>query len=127
MSDRSPSLLSQEVTPIFLVISNCPEQSAADIARALIERRCAACVTLTPVQSVYRWEGEICVDREVTLTAKVSEPVVDRCMQALRDLHPYELPELLVLPVDLTRSLPDYLRWVSEECQEPRSPQEILK
>ena len=106
----------ESVPPTLLIISNCPTESAREIASALIERRCAACVTLTPVQSVYRWRGEICVDDEVTLTAKVSESAAERCMSALRELHPYELPEIIALPLDATHSLPEYLRWVNEEC-----------
>jgi periplasmic divalent cation tolerance protein len=99
-----------------LVLSNCPPASAEQLARALVEQRCAACVTLSEVKSVYRWQGELCIDQEVTLTAKVSLDLADRCVSTLIELHPYELPEVITLLVDSARSHPDYLHWVAEEC-----------
>ena len=103
---------------VLLVISNCPPDAAESIARALIEHRHAACVTLSPVKSVYRWQGEVCVDDEITLTAKVSASHVDGCVSALRALHPYEVPEILVLSTEPS-SHEAYCLWVNEEC-DPR-------
>lgn len=102
---------------MVLVLSNCPPEAAEKLARALVERRCAACVTLSEVKSVYRWKGELCIDQEVTLTAKVSLDLVDRCVSTLIEHHPYELPEVITLHVDSARSHPDYLSWVAEECR----------
>lgn len=102
---------------VALVISNCPPDQAQNIAQALIAQRCAACVTLSPVQSVYRWEGEVCIDQEVTLTAKVSHQALEHCVEHLRSLHPYELPEILVIPVDTQFSHTAYLDWVEQECE----------
>jgi periplasmic divalent cation tolerance protein len=104
-------------TSISLMISNLPPKEAQSIASTLVTERLAACVTLTPVQSVYRWAGEICIDEEVTLTAKVSTSIIDSCVERLKNLHPYELPEIIVIPVDPERSLPAYLQWVTRECQ----------
>ena len=100
---------------VLLVISNCPPDAAETIARALIERRHAACVTLSPVKSIYCWRDDICVDAEITLTAKVSATRVDGCVSALRALHPYEVPEILVLRTEPS-SLEAYCTWVEEEC-----------
>ena len=100
---------------VSLIISNCPPDHAESIARALIERRHAACVTLSPVKSVYRWQGELCIDAEVTLTAKVSAPHVEAYVQALTALHPYEIPEILVLNTE-SASLEAYCAWVADEC-----------
>lgn len=102
--------------PISLIISNLPPADAQSIAATLIEEQLAACVTLHSVQSVYRWEGKVCIDEEVTMTAKVSEMVIPSCVQRIKGLHPYELPEILVLPVDESQSLPAYLAWVRDEC-----------
>ena len=100
---------------VSLIISNCPPNAAEAIAQTLIEQHHAACVTLSPVKSVYRWQGEICIDQEVTLTAKVSTPRVASSVSALRELHPYDLPEILVLNTEAS-SLEEYCQWVSDEC-----------
>ena len=102
--------------PTYLVISNVPVEHAESLAKSLIDRRVAACVTLSPVNSVYRWEGELCVDQEVTLTAKVSEICVERCVDAIQALHPYELPEVLTIKVDAERSSKAYQDWVAAQC-----------
>ena len=103
--------------PMTLVISNCPPPDAEVIARALVEGRYAACVTLSPVRSVYSWEGELCVDDEVTLTAKVSADRAEACVKQLTSLHPYELPEVICVPVDHQRSSAAYCAWVAEACR----------
>ena len=105
--------------PMSLVISNCPPGEAERLAQALVEGRLAACVTLSPVKSVYIWQGEVCVDQEVTLTAKVSEAGVEACVARLLELHPYELPEVLCVPVDHARSHEPYCEWVRQACRDP--------
>ena len=104
------------VPPMSLILSNLPESHAQDLAKHLIQNHLAACVTLTPVQSIYRWDGKVCTDQEITLTAKVSEAILSQCVQAIRSLHPYDLPEILCLPVDRQQSYPPYLAWVAQEC-----------
>ena len=101
---------------ISLIISNLPADIAQEIAKTLISEHLAACVTLQPVQSVYRWEGKVCVDQEISMTAKVSEEVMQATVKRLVELHPYDLPEILVLPVNAMQSLPAYLEWVQTEC-----------
>jgi len=103
--------------PMSLVISNCPPEEAERLARALIEAQLVACVTLSEVKSVYRWRGEVCLDQEVTLTAKVSEARVEACIERLTALHPYELPEVLCVPVDHERSHKPYCAWVRQACE----------
>lgn len=98
-----------------IVLSNLSPEAADEVARTLVERRLAACVNLTPIRSVYRWEGTVHVDPEVTMLIKVSEAGLDALVTELQVLHPYELPEILVLPVDLDRSLAAYVDWVRDE------------
>ena len=98
-----------------VVLSNISPDHAHAVARELIDRRLAACVNLLPVTSVYRWKGTVQFDDEVTLLIKVSEESVDRLVAALSALHPYELPEIVVLPVDVDRSLQAYVTWVGQE------------
>jgi periplasmic divalent cation tolerance protein len=102
---------------IVLVLSNVPAEQAEDMASTLIKERKAACVNLSPIRSVYRWNNEICVDQEITLIAKVSTAHSELCVQLIKNLHPYELPEILVIPVDTQRSYGPYLEWVLSEMQ----------
>ena len=104
-------------SPCYLLISSCPPAAAEELARALVERGLAACVSLTASRSVYRWRGELCREEEVTLTAKVSAEALAECAAALRALHPYELPEVISLQVSPEGSLPEYLSWVRAESR----------
>jgi periplasmic divalent cation tolerance protein len=88
-------------------------EDAERIARALVERRLAACVNVVPgVVSVYRWKGEVCRDGEVMLVIKTRAERIPALREALLALHPYELPELLALPIDSGHS--PYLAWIDE-------------
>ena len=99
----------------MIVITNVPSREVAlDIARMLIERRLAACVNvLAECTSVYRWQGKLETAREIPLLIKTRAEIYDEVEAAVRSLHPYELPEILAVPVE--RGLPDYLEWVNTE------------
>lgn len=87
---------------------------AAAGARMLVERRLAACVvTSTPVRSVYRWQGEVEEAEEVVTLAKTTRTRADAVLAALREIHPYEVPALLVLPV--AAADPAYAAWIASE------------
>ena len=101
-----------------ILISNVSENEADQIARTVVEERLAACVNSLPVRSVYRWNGAVQVEREVTLLMKVSSERVDALRDRVRQLHSYELPELIVLDVDVAHSLEAYVDWVEKECGE---------
>ena len=101
-----------------IVLSNVPPDKADGIATALVEERLAACVNLLPVRSVYRWQGAVQHDAEVTLLIKVAADRVQALRERIRALHPYELPEVLVVDVDLERSLPEYVEWVRAESKD---------
>ncbi len=98
-----------------IVLSNLPPEHADRIATTLVQERLAACVNLLPVTSVYRWKGEICRDPEVTALIKVRADGVERLRDRLRQLHPYDLPEIVALPVDADGSLDAYIDWVRSE------------
>ncbi len=86
----------------------------ARIARALVEERWAACVNLVPgVRSVYRWEGKLEDEAEVLLVVKTRADRVSGLAERLRALHPYDVPELVALPVE--QGLEAYLAWVRRE------------
>jgi len=83
------------------------------IARALVERRLAACVNVVPgVVSVYRWKGEVCRDQELLLVIKTRRERLDALREALVGLHPYDVPELVALPIVAGHE--PYLAWVDD-------------
>ena len=87
---------------------------ARDLARALVEAKLAACVNLVPgVRSVYRWEGEVHEDEEVLLVVKTRADRGAALANRIREIHPYDLPEVLELPA--VGGSPAYLDWVRAE------------
>jgi periplasmic divalent cation tolerance protein len=103
----------------LLVITNLPDRDAAwKLAQALIDQRLAACVNLLAgCTSVYRWEGAIEQAEEVPVLIKTRAARYPEVEALIRSLHPYELPEIIAVPV--VRGLPDYLQWVAEETAIP--------
>jgi periplasmic divalent cation tolerance protein len=103
--------------PTLLVLTNLGDiDSARRIARALVEQRLAACVNLLPgVQSVYRWQGAVEEEGEVTLLIKTSAARYAELEAAIRALHPYQLPEVIAVPI--ADGLPDYLDWIRQETK----------
>lgn len=102
---------------VLLVLTNLPNRDAAmRLARALIERRAAACVNvLGECTSVYRWRGSVEEAGEVPVLIKTTDSAYPALEQAIRELHPYELPEIVAVP--LSHGLPGYLDWVIAEAQ----------
>jgi periplasmic divalent cation tolerance protein len=99
----------------LLVLTNLPDRAAAErLADALIEKRVAACVNiLAPCRSVYRWQGTVQHDEEHPMLIKTTEERYAALESAIRAGHPYELPEIIALPIE--RGLPAYLDWVAAE------------
>lgn len=82
-----------------------------EIGRRLVEERLAACVNVLPgATSIYRWEGEVMEEPEALLVVKTTAPRLAALRERLVLLHPYDVPELLALPVE--DGLPDYLEWL---------------
>jgi periplasmic divalent cation tolerance protein len=98
---------------VIIVLSTVPEKGSERIAGTLLTEKLVACVNATPVRSSYRWKGEICRDREELLVMKTREGLFPRLMGRLRELHPYEVPEILAIPV--WGGYRGYLGWVMEE------------
>jgi periplasmic divalent cation tolerance protein len=90
------------------------EDDAATLVRALLERRLVACGTMIPKsRSIYRWDNKIADEQEVVLMLKTRSACLDALQLSFETLHPYKLPELLVLPV--AAGLPKYLSWIADE------------
>lgn len=97
---------------IVVVTTVGTEEQAHVIAREIIARRLAACVNIVPgVRSVYRWKGSICTDSEWMLVAKTLEGEFDALAATIRELHSYELPEILSFPVQ--RGDQSFLEWIA--------------
>ncbi len=103
--------------PTLLVITNLPDRASAEaLARALVERRAAACVNvLAPCHSFYRWQGAIETAAEHPVFAKTTQDRYALLESVVRELHPYELPEIIAVRV--AAGLPAYLQWVDAETQ----------
>jgi periplasmic divalent cation tolerance protein len=101
-------------TPHVIVMTTLPAGAdAAAFATALVEERLAACVNLlAPMESVYRWEGRVEREAERQLVLKTSRARIDALRERIRQLHPYDVPEFLVLPI--VDGSDAYLRWLSE-------------
>ena len=98
----------------FVVLCTCPDREAATrIASALVEGRLAACVSITqPVTSVYRWQGLVESADEHLLLIKTAAAKYTEAEQAIVRLHPYQLPEIVALPIE--GGLAGYLGWIDE-------------
>jgi len=99
----------------IVILTNLPDREAAlKLARELVARRLAACVNvLAECRSVYRWKGRIENAAEVPVLIKTRAARYAEVEAAIRALHPYELPEIVAVPVE--RGLEDYLKWVADE------------
>jgi len=104
------------VSTVSIVLTTLgADADAAAIARTLIDERLAACVNiLTPMTSVYRWQGKVEQDREQQIVIKTAQDRVRALQARLRELHPYELPEFLVLDATASEA---YFAWVGESAR----------
>lgn len=105
-----------------VAITTAPEDQASAIARTLIDKRLAACVQIIPgVRSFFHWKGSVAEEGEAVLLCKTTSDAEKAFTEALLTVHPYEVPELLFLPVE--SGLEAYLSWMSDEIDfssEPR-------
>jgi periplasmic divalent cation tolerance protein len=98
-----------------IILSTAGEVEGPSLAEALVKDHYAACVNLTGVSSFYHWKGKFCRDKELLLIIKSPRDRAGAVMKRIRELHSYELPEMIVLPV--TGGYPPYLQWISEETR----------
>src|SRR5437773_9420805 len=105
---------------ILLALSTFPDaEIACRISHDLVSQRFAACANILPaVESIYRWKEKIESGNEILVFFKVSEDRQSAFQDKLRSLHPYDVPEIIFLAV--RSGLPEYLRWVSENCGQVR-------
>jgi periplasmic divalent cation tolerance protein len=107
----------QNVLIVLCTASN--EKEAMAIAQALVEREEAACVNLVPmIRSVYRWKGKVWNETEQLLIIKTTAPAFEDVKRTVKELHSYELPEILALPV--SDGEPNALAWIGSSVRHGR-------
>ncbi|MGC2353199.1 MAG: divalent-cation tolerance protein CutA [Candidatus Udaeobacter sp.] len=101
---------------ILLALSTFPDaETARQISNQLVTEKFAACANILPaIESIYRWKEKIETGSETLVFFKLREDRQPAFQEKLRSLHPYEVPEIVFVPV--ASGLPDYLRWVAESC-----------
>jgi periplasmic divalent cation tolerance protein len=99
----------------ILVLTTLPERAGAEaLARELLAARLAACIQIgTTVQSLYHWRGEIETADEIPIAIKTRARLYSQVEEAIRRGHPYELPEIVAVPI--SNGLPAYLDWIAAE------------
>ena len=103
---------------VLVVYVTAPRAEAAAIARGLVERQLAACVNIVDaVRSVYRWEGAVQEDPEALLIIKTRKEAFATLRDAVTELHSYDCPEVIALPV--VDGAPAYLKWVLDSVEAP--------
>ncbi len=100
-----------------VVLCTCPDEEVAlRIASTLVEQGLAACVNrVAGVESIYRWEGKIERDREELLVIKTTAARYDALEACIRETHPYDVPEVIALPIE--RGSRDYLAWIGDSVE----------
>ena len=96
----------------IVLTTTATREDAGKIARALVERRLAACVNLVAIESVYRWKDEVESAEEWLLVIKTTAAAFAQVHAAIKELHIYELPECVVLPIE--NGSEEYLAWIGE-------------
>jgi periplasmic divalent cation tolerance protein len=97
-----------------IVLVTCPEESAETIAREVLRRRVAACVNIVPgIHSLYWWEGKVDRSKESLLLIKTRTALLGPLQRAVKEVHPYEVPEIIAFPV--THGDAAYLDWITKE------------
>ena len=105
------------MTDALLVFTTLPSaDKAAELARALVEERLAACANLLPaIRSIYRWQGKLQDENEVVVLLKTRAEHLERLKLRILELHPYEVPEVLAVPVEF--GYQPYLDWLAGETK----------
>ena len=96
----------------IIVFNTCnSEEIASSIAETLVGQKLAACVNIVKgVESVYQWQGKIEHDKEILLIIKTRQLLFEQVQNAIQELHDYELPEIIAVPIDIGEK--NYLSWI---------------
>ena len=105
------------MTDALLVFTTLPSaDKAAELAKLVVEERLAACANILPaIRSIYRWQGKLQDENEVLLLLKTRAEHLERLKLRILELHPYEVPEVLAVPVEA--GYQPYLEWLAGETK----------
>jgi periplasmic divalent cation tolerance protein len=100
-------------TTLQIVLCTVPDQeTGGQIASTLVTEQLAACVNIIPgITSIYRWKGAVEQDQEALLLIKTGEDSWQLLQERIRELHPYELPEIIAVPINTGQT--DYIKWIT--------------
>jgi len=96
----------------LIYITTGDEAEARKIGRTLMEEKLVACVNFRPIKSIFRWEGKIQEEEEVAILVKTRAELADRVIERVKELHSYEVPCIVSLPIE--KGSPDFLQWIEE-------------
>lgn len=101
---------------IIVYVTTSKRAEAREIGEALVESRLASCVQITsPIESIYRWEGEVCNEEEYLLIAKTRMSLFGRVAEYIKDNHSYEVPQIVAVPI--IEGTKDYLSWIRDNTK----------
>ncbi len=101
-----------------IILMTCPDEtSARDLAQKLVKERLAACVQLSPITSIYTWDGQMETKTEVRMVIKTRAALYRELEAFVREHHAYEVPQFLQIPIQA--GLPEYLEWMELNTREP--------
>jgi len=99
-----------------VIFCTCPQESADNIADAVLQDRLAACVSIIPgIRSKYWWEGKINTDTESLLVIKTRAGLVASLIDKIKKVHPYKVPEIIAF--EIREGNADYLKWIAQETR----------
>jgi periplasmic divalent cation tolerance protein len=99
-----------------VIYCTAPPLEAEKIAKAIVGEKLVACVNIVPVRSVYSWKGEVCDEGEHLLIIKTRSSLIDRLTERIRELHSYEVPEIIAIPIVAGHA--PYMEWIQQETLE---------
>ncbi|WP_321313868.1 divalent-cation tolerance protein CutA [Halarcobacter sp.] len=99
----------------IIIQTTCSDKNQAKkLAKVLLEKRLAACLQLSNIESFYKWEGEFCNDNEVLLTIKTKKKNFEKIESIIKELHSYDVPEIIA--IDVNNISKDYKKFISKSC-----------
>lgn len=103
----------------LIILCTCTDRTTAErIAETVVSERLAACVNIAPgLTSIYRWEGQIQREAELLLLIKTRQAVYPQLEARIRELHPYQVPEIIALPIQAGSAA--YLDWIADSTRAP--------
>jgi len=99
----------------LIYITTKDEEEAKKIGKTLVEEKLAACVNIYPIKSIYWWEEEIMEESEIAMLVKTKAELVDEVIKRVKQLHSYEVPCIISLPIE--KGYPDFLKWINQSTK----------